>query len=104
VPILPSTATDLRFSRVFPDPQHSAVPCEKARYRSRTEEAKGSNPLTSTPPQPWSPAGRVASAELSGSPGSRESLAGSSRRLAPGVTLIVAIPAVHWSIGRTRCS
>jgi hypothetical protein len=39
-----------RFSRVFPGPQHTAIPCRKARYRSRTEEARGSNPLTSTPP------------------------------------------------------
>jgi hypothetical protein len=32
------------------------------RIRSRTEEARGSNPLTSTPQQPWSPAWRVTSA------------------------------------------
>jgi hypothetical protein len=38
-----------RFSCVFPRPQHHAVPCRNARYRSRTEEARGSNPLTSTP-------------------------------------------------------
>jgi hypothetical protein len=38
-----------RLSRVFPGPQHHAVPCRNARYRSRTEEARGSNPLTSTP-------------------------------------------------------
>jgi hypothetical protein len=42
-----------RFSRVFPGPQHTAIPCRNARYRSRTEEARGSNPLTSTPQQPW---------------------------------------------------
>jgi hypothetical protein len=30
-------------------PQQPAVPCAKARYRSRTEEARGSNPLISTP-------------------------------------------------------
>jgi hypothetical protein len=39
-----------RFSRVFPGPQHTAIPCRNAWYRSRTEEARGSNPLTSTPP------------------------------------------------------
>jgi hypothetical protein len=39
-----------RFSRVFPGPQHTAFPCRNARYRSRTEEARGSNPLTSTNP------------------------------------------------------
>jgi hypothetical protein len=38
-----------RFSRVFPGPQHTGIPCRNARYRSRTEEARGSNPLTSTP-------------------------------------------------------
>jgi hypothetical protein len=38
-----------RFSRVFPGPQHTTYPCRNARYRSRTEEARGSNPLTSTP-------------------------------------------------------
>jgi hypothetical protein len=38
-----------RLSRVFPGPQRHAVPCRNARYRSRTEEARGSNPLTSTP-------------------------------------------------------
>jgi hypothetical protein len=38
-----------RFSCVFPRPQHHAVPCRNARYRSRTEEARGSNPLTPTP-------------------------------------------------------
>src|SRR4029453_11031261 len=49
-----------RFSRIFPGPQHHAVPCRNARYRSRTEEARGSNPLTSTP----KPAGQsVASVE-----------------------------------------
>jgi hypothetical protein len=37
------------FSRVFPGPQHHAVPCSKAQCRSRTEEVRGSNPLTSTP-------------------------------------------------------
>jgi hypothetical protein len=37
------------FSCVFPGPQPHAVPCEMTRYRSRTEEARGSNPLTSTP-------------------------------------------------------
>ena len=30
-------------------PQHHAVPCAKTRYRSRTEEVRGSNPFTSTP-------------------------------------------------------
>jgi hypothetical protein len=38
-----------RFSRVLPGPLHHAVPCRNAWYRSRTEEARGSNPLTSTP-------------------------------------------------------
>jgi hypothetical protein len=38
-----------RLSRVIPGPQHNAIPCRNARYRSRTEEARGSNPLTSTP-------------------------------------------------------
>jgi hypothetical protein len=37
------------FSRVFPGPQYHTVPCRNVRYRSRTEEARGSNPLTSTP-------------------------------------------------------
>jgi hypothetical protein len=37
------------FSPVFPGPQHHAVPSSKAQCRSRTEEARGSNPLTSTP-------------------------------------------------------
>jgi hypothetical protein len=31
------------------------------RIVSRTEEVRGSNPLTSTPTKPWSPAWRVAS-------------------------------------------
>jgi hypothetical protein len=39
-----------RFSRVFPGPQHHEVPSVKAQCRSRTEEVRGSNPLTSTPP------------------------------------------------------
>jgi len=38
-----------RFSRVFPGPQHHAAPCKECPCRSRTEEARGSNPLTSTP-------------------------------------------------------
>jgi hypothetical protein len=38
------------FSCLLPGPQHHAVPCRNGRYRSRTEEARGSNPLTSTPP------------------------------------------------------
>jgi hypothetical protein len=58
---VPSTATDLAFLTRFPVPQHHAVPPEKAQRRSRTEEARGSNPLTSTPQQPWSPAWRVTS-------------------------------------------
>ena len=41
-----------RLSRVFPGPQHTAIPCRNARYRSRTEEARGSNPL---PPSHNSP-------------------------------------------------
>jgi hypothetical protein len=36
-------------SCVFPGPQPHAVPCRNARYRSRTEEARGSNPLITTP-------------------------------------------------------
>src|SRR4029453_14978369 len=53
-------AADLAFLTCLHGPQHDAVPCAKARYRSRTEEARGSNPLTSTPQQPWSPAWRIA--------------------------------------------
>jgi hypothetical protein len=43
-------AIDLGFLTRLPGPQPHAVPCEKVRYRSRTEEVRGSNPLTSTPP------------------------------------------------------
>src|SRR5215218_7116524 len=42
-------AADLAFLTCLHGPQHDAVPCAKTRYRSRTEEARGSNPLTSTP-------------------------------------------------------
>src|SRR5687767_8802175 len=42
-------AADLAFPTRPHGPQHDAVPCAKTRYRSRTEEARGSNPLTSTP-------------------------------------------------------
>ena len=42
-------AADLAFLTRLPGPQHHAVPPVNARYRSRTEEARGSNPLTSTP-------------------------------------------------------
>jgi hypothetical protein len=42
-------AADLAFLTRLHGPQHDAVPCTKPRYRSRTEEARGSNPLTSTP-------------------------------------------------------
>src|SRR5215216_755169 len=53
-------AADLAFLTCLHGPQHDAVPCAKTRYRSRTEEARGSNPLTSTP----NPAGQsVASVE-----------------------------------------
>ena len=53
-----------RFSRVLPGLQHHAVPCQKARYRSRTEEARGSNPLTSTPKTAGHSVGRVGLATL----------------------------------------
>ena len=43
-------AADLAFLTRLHGPQHDAVPCAKTQYRSRTEEARGSNPLTSTPP------------------------------------------------------
>src|SRR5215204_4491170 len=42
-------AADLSFLTSLPGLQHHAVPPVNARYRSRTEEARGSNPLTSTP-------------------------------------------------------
>jgi hypothetical protein len=42
-------AADLAFLTRLHGPQHDAVPCAKTRCRSRTEEARGSNPLTSTP-------------------------------------------------------
>jgi hypothetical protein len=42
-------AADLAFLTHLHGPQHHAVPCTKTRYRSRTEEVRGSNPLTSTP-------------------------------------------------------
>src|SRR5829696_1704672 len=48
-------AADLAFLTSLPGPQHHAVPPVNARYRSRTEEARGSNPLTSTPPLMTSP-------------------------------------------------
>jgi hypothetical protein len=43
-------AADLVFLTCLHGPRHDAVPCAKARYRSRTEEVRGSNP--SPPPQP----------------------------------------------------
>jgi hypothetical protein len=46
---LASMAADLAFLTRLHDPQLHAVPCVKTRCRSRTEEARGSNPLTSTP-------------------------------------------------------
>src|SRR5215203_2345139 len=46
---LASMAADLAFLTRLHDPQHHAVPCANTRYRSRTEEARGSNPLISTP-------------------------------------------------------
>ena len=50
---------------------------------SRTEEARGSNPLTSTPQQPWSPAWRVVSA---GPTPSQIPLPGSKRAATPTET------------------
>jgi hypothetical protein len=44
------------------DPQQWGLPCGTSPCRSRTEEARGSNPLTSTAQRPWSPAWRIASA------------------------------------------
>src|SRR5829696_9104821 len=41
--------TDLAFLTRFHCPEHHEVRYVNARYRSRTEEARGSNPLTSTP-------------------------------------------------------
>jgi hypothetical protein len=56
-------AIDLRFLTRLPDPQPHAVPCRNARYRSRTEQVRGSNPLTSTPQHSAGhPAGRRPSA------------------------------------------
>jgi hypothetical protein len=43
-------ASDLAFLTHIHSPQRCVVPCENAQHRSRTEEARGSNPLTSTPP------------------------------------------------------
>jgi hypothetical protein len=48
--MLPSMASDLAFLTHIHSPQRCVVPCENAQHRSRTEEARGSNPLTSTPP------------------------------------------------------
>jgi hypothetical protein len=42
--------TDLAFLTRFHCPEHHEVRYVKAQRRSRTEEARGSNPLTSTPP------------------------------------------------------
>src|SRR4029453_12833940 len=42
-------AADLAFLTHLHGPQHDAVPCAKTRYRSRTEEVRGSNPLPPTP-------------------------------------------------------
>jgi hypothetical protein len=47
--MLPLTATDLVFLIRCQGPQQPVVPCRKRWRRSRTEEARGSNPLTSTP-------------------------------------------------------
>jgi hypothetical protein len=44
-----SRAADLAFLTRSHGPQHPGVPWGKAQRRSRTEEARGSNPLTSTP-------------------------------------------------------
>jgi hypothetical protein len=44
-----SMAADVAFLTRLHGPQHDAVPCAKTRCRSRTEEVRGSNPLTSTP-------------------------------------------------------
>ena len=41
--------TYLGFLTRLPHRQHHAVPCAKAQCRSRTEKARGSNPLTSAP-------------------------------------------------------
>ena len=40
-----------RFSCVFPGPQHHAGPCEKARYRSRTEEVAWASIRAGSVPQ-----------------------------------------------------